>query len=99
MAADVEKGMHAAAAIANHQYRVLAHIGGQEIAGLGNLAVMAQKQPASREELPQLLFVNLRLDKNAATDQPAIGINEAGEFACHPAPPSLVTATAPRATS
>ena len=83
VAADIEKGVHLAASVAHHQHRVLAHVGGQEIARARDLAVVAQKQPASGEDLAQLLLVNLRFDKDAPADQPALGIDETSEFHCH----------------
>ena len=61
MAADIEEGAHRPGAVAHHQNRVLAHRGGQEIARLGDLAVVTQKQPATGENPLQLRLVNLRL--------------------------------------
>ena len=76
MPADIEKGVHLAAGVAHDQHRVLAHVGGEEIAGPRDLAVVAQEQPAARENLPQLLLVNLRLDEDPPADQPAFGIDQ-----------------------
>ena len=41
MPADIEKSAHAAVIVADHENRVFAHIGGQEIAGLRDLALVA----------------------------------------------------------
>src|SRR5262249_11443970 len=41
MPADIEKRAHGAGAVAHHQHRVLAHRGREEIARLGDLALMA----------------------------------------------------------
>ena len=83
MAADVQKRVHLALRVAHHQHRVFAHIGGEEIAGRGDLAVMAQKQPAAGEDLLQFLLVDLRLDEDAAADQAAFAVDEPGAVICH----------------
>src|SRR6516225_4893275 len=68
MTAHIEEGADLARGVAHHQNRVFAHIAGQEIAGLRDLAVMAQKEPAAGEDALQLLLINLRLDEDAAAD-------------------------------
>ena len=68
VAADIEKRMHGAGTVAHDKHRVLAHIGREEIAGLGDLALMAQKEPAARKDALQLLLVDLPLDENAPAD-------------------------------
>jgi hypothetical protein len=67
--ADIEKGAHPAAGVADHQNRVLTHVSGQEIAGLRDLALVAQIEPAAREYPLQFLLINLRLDKDTAADE------------------------------
>jgi hypothetical protein len=76
VAADVEEGVHRPAAVAHHQHRVFAHRGGDEVARLRDLAFMAQEKPAARENPLQLLFVDLRLDKDAAADEAARHIDQ-----------------------
>src|SRR5207253_11523585 len=83
MAADIQEGAHHAGGVAHHQYRVLAHIGRKEMAGLGDLALMAQKEPAAGEDPLQLLPVDLRLDKDAAADQAAVAVDETTDVAGH----------------
>ena len=67
--AEIEKGAHPAAGVADHQNRVLTHVSGQEIAGLRDLALVAQIEPAAREYPLQFLLINLRLDKDTAADE------------------------------
>ena len=88
MAADIQKGVDLAVAVAHHQHRVLAHIGRVEIAGLGDLALVAQEQPAAGEDLLLLLLVDLRLDKDAAADEPVVAVDQPFEIADHRCPPS-----------
>ena len=83
MAADIQKGVYLALAVAHHQDGVLAHIGGEEVARLWYLALVAQKQPATREDALQLLLVDLRLDEDAAANQPALGIDQTGDVYPH----------------
>src|SRR5205814_7260323 len=75
---------HNTVAAASDQHRVLAHIGRQEIAGLGHLAVVAKKQPAAREDALQFLSINLRLDKDAPTDQTALIVDQTRDVFRHP---------------
>jgi hypothetical protein len=83
MAAHVQKRVHLATVVTHHQNRVFAHIGGEEIAGLRDLAVVAQKQPATGENAFQFLLINIGLDKDAAADQSALSVDETGDIRCH----------------
>src|SRR5438105_2605604 len=83
MAADVEEGVDLARAVAHHQHRVLTHIGRKEVTRLRDLALVAQKEPAARENPLLLLFVDLRLNKDAAADQTAIGIDQTTDIGSH----------------
>jgi len=83
MAADIQKGVYLALAVAHHQDGVLAHIGGEEVARLWYLALVAQEQPAARENPLQLLLVDLRLDEDAAADQAILGIDQSVHVHCH----------------
>src|SRR5207237_8188575 len=74
--AHTEKRAHDPVGAAYHEHRVFAHIGREEIAGLRDLAVMAQIEPAAREDALQLLLIDLRLDKNAPADVPAGEIDQ-----------------------
>ena len=83
MAADIQKGVYLALAVAHHQDGVLAHIGGEEVARLWYLALVAKEQPAASENPLQLLLVDLRLDEDAAADQPTIGVDQTGNVCRH----------------
>src|ERR1700722_6215382 len=77
MPADVEEGVDLTRGVAHHQNRVFAHIGGEEIAGQRDLALVAQEQPAARENPLQFLLVDLWLDENPAAEQTVLGIDQA----------------------
>src|SRR5262249_12955689 len=83
MAADIQKCVYLSAAVAHHQNRVFTHIGGEEIARLRNLALVAQIEPAAREDPLQLLLVDPALDKDAATDQTLFSIDQSERVGCH----------------
>src|ERR1051326_1271846 len=75
--ADIEKSAHDSVGAPYDEHRVFTHIGREEIAGLRDLAVVAQIKPAAREDALQLLLIDLRLDKDAPADLPAGEIDEA----------------------
>ena len=85
MATDIEECAHVSGAVTYHQNRILSHVCGHEIAWMRNLAVMTQEQPAACKDLPQLCFVDLRLDEDTAADQPVLSIDECGNLCCHDA--------------
>src|SRR5260221_5975501 len=87
MPADIQESAHLPVAAADDQNRVFAHIGGQEIARLRNLAVVTQIQPAAREDLLQLLFVDLGLDEDTAADQATIAVDKPCQIRMHWSPP------------
>src|SRR5271156_4046679 len=64
MTAYIQKSVNLPRCIAHHQNRVLAHIGGEEIARLRDLALVAQIEPAAGEDPLQLLLVNPALDED-----------------------------------
>jgi hypothetical protein len=75
-----------ARAVAHHQHRVFAHIGGEEVARLGELALMAKKEPTAGEYSFQLLLVNLGLDKDPAADKSGSGIDQTSDIHPHSLP-------------
>jgi len=87
VAADVEKGADLPRAVPHHQDRVLAHVGTEEVAGVGDLALVAQKQPATGEDPLQLLRIDLRFDKDTSTDQAVLGIHQTPGIRHHATPP------------
>src|SRR5262249_42424480 len=98
MPADVEKGVDFALAVPHHQDRVFAHIRAEEVPRLGELAFMAQKQPAAGKDLRQLLLIDLWLDKDAPADQAALGIHQTPWVRHHATPPYAVLAVAQKWT-
>src|SRR5262249_36560519 len=85
MAAHIEKGMDLSLAVSSHENRVFAHGGAEEVARLGDLALMAQKQPAAGEDLLQLLLVDPPLDEDAPADQAPVGIDQTADVRYHEA--------------
>jgi hypothetical protein len=49
---------------------------------------VAQEQPAARKDLPQLLLVDLLLDKDAPAQEPALAVDQLPHFRRHSASPS-----------
>src|SRR4029077_13672339 len=96
MAADVEESAHLPGRVADDQDRVFAHVGGEEIAGLRDLALVAQEKPATGEDPLQLLLVELRLDEDAATDQTLLGVDQPEHVGFHRLAPLLVLLAAAR---
>jgi len=83
MAADIEECANLTRRVAHDKDRVFAHVSGKKITRLRNLAVVAQEQPAARENLLELLLVDLLLDEDAATDQAVLGIDELEHIGRH----------------
>src|SRR4029450_624524 len=96
--ANLEKGVDCALAVPHHQDRVLAHRRAEEVPRLGDLAFMAQKQPAAGKDLRQLLLIDLWLDKDAPADQAALGIHQTPCVRHHTTPPYAVLAVAQKWT-
>ena len=71
---------------AAQQHRVFAHVGGEEVVGVGYLALVSQKQPAAREDPFQLLLVDVPGDEDAAVEEPLSGIHEIVQLV-HPVTP------------
>ena len=78
MSADVEEGVDLAGAVAHHQHRVLAHVGGEEVAGVGDLCLVAEEEPAAGENLLQFLMVDGILAEYAGADQAPVNIDQRG---------------------
>src|SRR5437667_315826 len=55
----------------------------QDIAGLRDLAIVAQIEPAACKDPLQLLLVNLRLDKDAAADEAIAVIDQLAQLGGH----------------
>ncbi len=83
VAADIQKGMNLAAAVAHDQHWVFTHVGSEEVPRLRDLALMAKEEPTASENPLQLLLVDLGLDEDPAADQPVIGVDETGDVLRH----------------
>ncbi len=70
--------------ITYHHDRLLAHIRGEKIAEIGNLTIMAQKQPAARKDTFQLLLINRRFDENPPVKQSPLNIDKTSYIRLHP---------------
>src|SRR5262249_62165156 len=71
-------------------HTLLTHGGAKKVARLGDLAVVAQKQPAAGEDPFQLLLVDLRFNEDASTDQAMLGIHQTLCVRHHGTPPYAV---------
>ena len=69
--------MDLAGAVAAQDHRLLAHAGDKEIAGVGDLALMADKQPGAGEQPLLLLRIDLVIDKDLAADLAGRPVDEA----------------------
>ena len=69
--------MHLAGAVAAQDHRFLAHPGDDEIAGVRDLALMADEEPATGEDPFELLLVDRLVDKDLAADLPGVEVNQA----------------------
>ena len=76
VAADVQEGTNPAGAVAHHQHGVFAHVGGEEVAGVGNLGLVAEQQPAAGENLFQLLLVDFLVAEYAGVDDAVVGVHQ-----------------------
>ena len=84
VAADVQEGSDLAGPVADDQHRVLAHVGGEEIAGVGDLCLVAEEQPAAGKDLLQFLLVYLLIGEDAGVDYPVLRVDQSGHWCqCH----------------
>ena len=80
VAADVQEGVDPALPVAGDEDGVLAHVGGEEVAGVGDLGLVAKEEPAAGKNLLQLLLVDGFLAENARADQALIQVNQVIDF-------------------
>jgi len=73
--------VHRAGAVAAQDHRFLAHPRNEEIAGVGDLALMPDKEPRAGKDALLLLRVDLVVDENLAADLPGRKIDETGAVA------------------
>src|SRR6185503_3405657 len=89
--ARVEEDVQPAAAVAAQDHRLLAHRGHEEVAGLRDLALVADHQPRAGEHLLLLLPVELLADEDLAADHARIDVDQVLELsrAVHGHSPAL----------
>ena len=80
MAADVEECVDLALAVAGDQDGVLAHVGGEKVAGVGDLGLVAEEEPTAGKDLLQLFLVDGVLAEDAGTDQTLVEVNQVVNF-------------------
>src|SRR5438477_4628903 len=76
MSARIQKDMHLAGAVAAQDHRLLAHPRRRVIAGVRDLALMADEEPGAREDPLLLLGVDRLVDKDLAADLPGLRIDQ-----------------------
>ncbi len=68
MAAQIQMSAQLAVQIAAQDDRLLAHVTGDEITGIGNLAFVAEVEPAARKQTLAFQLVDLSVGENAPVD-------------------------------
>ena len=81
--ADVEEGVDGAAAVAHDQDGVFAHVGGEVVAGIGDLGLVAEEEPAAGENALQFLLVDVGFDEDATADKAAFRVDQSLHFGNH----------------
>src|SRR6476646_10735462 len=74
--AGIQKHVHLAGAVTAQDHRFLTHPPRGVIAGIGDLALMSDKEPGAGEDLFLLLGVDLLVDKDLAADLPGLYIDQ-----------------------
>jgi hypothetical protein len=72
MSAQVEKGFDLALFISSENHRILTHVSAEKVVGIGNLALVAQIEPAACENLCQLLLVDLAIREDRSVYDPVL---------------------------
>ena len=85
MAAGVQKDVDHAGFVADQNHRFLTHPRAEEIARIGDLAFMADKQPGAGENRLKLLAIDFLADESAAIQNAFVQICHAGgvEYLVH----------------
>src|ERR1700720_1457783 len=76
MAARVQEDVHLAGAVAAQDHRLLAHPRRGVIAGVRDLALMADKEPGAGKDPLLLLGVDRLVDEDLAADLPGLQIDQ-----------------------
>ena len=81
VAAGVEEGVDDVLPVARDDDLFLAHAGDDEVAGVGDLALVAEEEPRAGEYLLQLLLVDRLVDVDLAGDEPLVEVDQAAKRA------------------
>src|SRR6266851_9126372 len=76
VAARIEEGVDFASPVAAQDHRLLAHTRDDEVAGVGDLALMPDEEPGAGKDALQFLGVDRLVDENFAADLPRSQIDE-----------------------
>src|SRR2546425_9028822 len=76
MPAGVQEDMNPLLPVPDEDDRFLAHAGDEVVAGLGNLALVPDEEPAVGEELLLFLLVELLVDEELAADESLLHVDE-----------------------
>ena len=76
VAADVEESVDLALPVAGDEDGIFAHVGGEEIARVGDLGLVAEEEPATRKDLLQFLLVDGFLAEDAGADQSLVKVDQ-----------------------
>ena len=55
---------------------VFTHVGGEEVAGVGDLGLVAEEEPAAGEDLLQFFLIDVILAEDSGADQSPVGVNQ-----------------------
>jgi len=83
MPARVQEHMRLAHSVAAQDHRLFAHRRDKEVARVGDLALMTDKEPCAGEDAPQFLLVDLVVDKDLAADPPRRQVHEPRPITCY----------------
>ena len=90
VAALVEEGPDRAVLLAHDEHGILAHVGREEVARLGDHRVVGQEEPRPAEDPFQLEFVDLLVAVDERADGALLGVDQRGQVDGHQVfPPGL----------
>lgn len=90
MSADIQEGVYLPSPPPGYEDRVLAHIGGNEIARSGNLGFVAGEKPATGKYFLQFLLLDLRVRENSGTKDSIAGVYQGFNIGHHEKPPPSI---------
>ena len=82
VAAAVDDHLRVAVVVADGDDAVFADEGHEEIAGVGDLAVVAHEVPCAREDLLQLELIDVLVAEDAPVDEAVTGLDHAAHSRC-----------------